>query len=79
MPPNWGVKPPGNISWYEKQLGSLKTRARAVGSGTLFTTLTTGQFDEWSSTPSWASRTSPMSSVSPPSPLKTPPRVLGFR
>ena len=40
---------------------------------------TTGQFDEPSSTPSRASRTSPISSVSPPSLLKTPPRVLGLR
>ena len=66
MPPNCGVKPPGAISWNEKQLGSAKTWARASWSGTLSVTVTTGQFAE---PMPWARRTSPMSSVWPPSRL----------
>ena len=78
-PPNWGVNPPGNISWKVKQLGSSKTRWSATGSGTWSVIVTTGQSADPSSTPSCASNTSPTSSVWPPSMLKTPARVFGFR
>ena len=44
LPPNWGVKPPGNISWNEKQFGSAKTCASATGSGTWLVMRTSGQF-----------------------------------
>ncbi len=75
-PPNCGVKPPGNISWKEKQFGSSKTCWRATGSGTLLVIATVGQL----AVPRpLACSTSPMRRVSPPSPEKTPPRVLGFR
>ena len=76
-PPNCGVKPPGNISWKVKQLGSSSTLPSATGSGTQFVIFTTGQFAEPSSMPSCASRTSPTRSVSPLSRLKTPRARVG--
>ena len=68
-PPNWGVNPPGAISRKEKQFGSSNTRARAAWSGTLSVTRTVGQLAEPSTTPSRASSTSAIISVSPSSRL----------
>ena len=76
VPPICGVKPPGNISWNEKQFGSSNTLCSAAGSGTWPVTATVGQSAE---PMPLAASTSPMSSVRPPSLLNTPSRVFGFR
>ena len=75
-PPKLGVKPPGNSSRNEKQFGSSKTCCRPTGSATLSVIVTVGQFAD--PIPA-ASSASPISRVSPPSRLKTPPRVFGLR
>ena len=76
VPPIWGVKPPGNSSWNEKQFGSSSTFCKAAGSGTSAVTATVGQLAE--PRPS-AARTSAISSVRPPSMLNTPSREFGLR
>ena len=75
-PPKLGVKPPGNRSRNEKQFGSSNTCCRATESATLSVMVTVGQFAD---PMPLAISTSPISSVWPPSRLKTPPRVFGFR
>ena len=76
LPPNVGVNPPGKRSWNEKQLSSASTRASGPGSGTWSTTRTSGQPAE---PMPCAASASPMSSVRPPSTLKTPLRLFGLR
>ena len=78
-PANEGVKPPGAISWKEKQFGSANTCARAAWSGRWLVIGTAGQPAEPSRTPSCASSTSPISSDCPLSRLKMLARVLGLR
>ena len=75
-PPKPGVKPPGKRSRNEKQFGSSNTLCRATGSATLSVIVTVGQFAD---PIPLASSASPISSVWPPSRLKTPPRVFGLR
>ena len=76
VPPVCGVNPPGNSSWNVKQFGSSDTCCRATGSGTWPVTATVGQSAE---PMPFAARTSPTSSVRPPSLLNTPSREFGFR
>ena len=59
-----------------KQFGSLRTWAKAAGSGVPLVTATVGQFAD---PMPWAASTSPTSSVWPPSTEYTFPRLLGLR
>ena len=76
VPPICGVKPPGKISWNDKQFGSSNTCCIATRSGTWSVTDTGGQLAD---PLPFAASTSPISSVRPPSLLNTPSRVLGSR
>ena len=72
VPPNRGVKPPGIVSWKEKQFGSAATIAIATGSGVFPSRVTTGQ-----SVPTPIPSISPIRSVDPLP--YTPPRFVGLR